>query len=189
MNTCSIKNCGQPAKTRGWCKAHYSKWLKTGDPTTPNKRRGRGPEALKKILNTKKFPVKKCVVDWPAGTKQRGYPTVEWENKRQQVSRIVCRHFHGIPKDRHAVCRHLCNNPTCYNPNHLRWGRQKDNVHDKKEHGTWGMKLTAVQVAGIYADPRSYKEIAETYDISTGMARLIKNRRVWKHVSDWLESH
>lgn len=31
QGTCSIEGCGKSAKTRGWCKTHYSRWLRTGD--------------------------------------------------------------------------------------------------------------------------------------------------------------
>lgn len=30
--TCSIEGCEKPAKTRGWCDMHYSRWKRHGDP-------------------------------------------------------------------------------------------------------------------------------------------------------------
>lgn len=29
--TCSVESCTKPARTRGWCPAHYQRWRKTGD--------------------------------------------------------------------------------------------------------------------------------------------------------------
>jgi hypothetical protein len=29
---CSIRNCDEPAKTRGWCNRHYLKWWRYGKP-------------------------------------------------------------------------------------------------------------------------------------------------------------
>jgi hypothetical protein len=29
---CTIEDCGNPYKTRGWCGMHYSRWRKHGDP-------------------------------------------------------------------------------------------------------------------------------------------------------------
>src|SRR5215204_588492 len=30
--TCVIKGCGGPQEARGWCKKHYQRWRKHGDP-------------------------------------------------------------------------------------------------------------------------------------------------------------
>lgn len=32
MNECSIDGCGSPVTVRGWCKKHYSRWQRHGDP-------------------------------------------------------------------------------------------------------------------------------------------------------------
>jgi len=31
--TCSFKGCDKPARTRGWCPKHYTRWWKHGDPS------------------------------------------------------------------------------------------------------------------------------------------------------------
>ena len=31
--TCSIAGCDRAAKTRGWCRKHYNRWVRHGDPT------------------------------------------------------------------------------------------------------------------------------------------------------------
>lgn len=38
--TCSIEGCGAEHFGRGWCRRHYTRWLRHGDPLT-NKREGR----------------------------------------------------------------------------------------------------------------------------------------------------
>lgn len=42
---CSVAGCSRKAWSRGWCNAHYSRWLKTGTVGTPTfRRRGDGTE-------------------------------------------------------------------------------------------------------------------------------------------------
>lgn len=33
---CAVDGCDQAARTRGWCRRHYCRWLRTGDPLTVN---------------------------------------------------------------------------------------------------------------------------------------------------------
>lgn len=43
MTECLIEGCDYPAKTRGWCQAHYMRWYTTGDTGSANvQRRSRG---------------------------------------------------------------------------------------------------------------------------------------------------
>lgn len=35
---CSVQDCGQEARSRGWCRYHYHRWYKHGDPEAPNLR-------------------------------------------------------------------------------------------------------------------------------------------------------
>lgn len=41
--TCSIDDCEKPVKGWGWCRAHYERWKRHGDPLAPGRRVGRTP--------------------------------------------------------------------------------------------------------------------------------------------------
>lgn len=42
---CTVGDCGRPAQARGWCSAHYTRWLATGDVGPAQvRRRGDGTE-------------------------------------------------------------------------------------------------------------------------------------------------
>ncbi len=54
---CSIEECTTPARVRGWCSKHYSRWAKWGDPTYLGPiGRPIGPDSRKA-----KYPVKDLV--------------------------------------------------------------------------------------------------------------------------------
>ena len=45
---CSVEGCGRPARTRGWCQAHYMRWwytgdVRAGDPIVPHPARTGAP--------------------------------------------------------------------------------------------------------------------------------------------------
>jgi len=35
---CLVPGCGRDARTRGWCRMHYRRWLKNGHPGEPTPR-------------------------------------------------------------------------------------------------------------------------------------------------------
>lgn len=38
---CKVDGCDDPAKSRGWCRLHYSRWYRHGDPTVVMPKKGR----------------------------------------------------------------------------------------------------------------------------------------------------
>lgn len=38
MDTCKIEGCDKPKEARGWCRMHYGRWYRWGDPLEPDHR-------------------------------------------------------------------------------------------------------------------------------------------------------
>ena len=72
---------------------------------------------------------------WIAKAKsQAGYGVLKHKSGRNIIaSRLSCNIAHGEPPHPTAKSLHSCDNPPCCNPNHLRWGTQKENVSDMVE--------------------------------------------------------
>lgn len=64
-----------------------------------------------------------------AGVKR---PKIKYKGKTYLVYRLVYEHL-VEPLRSWQVVRHMCNNPMCVNPKHLRSGSHKDNMRDKKK--------------------------------------------------------
>jgi len=85
---------------------------------------------------------------------------------------------------------HKCDNPSCVNPNHLFLGSHNDNVQDKVEKNRQAKgskngrsKLNENKVKQILeTSDSSNKLLAKKFNVSSDTIRLIKKRKIWKHV-------
>jgi len=71
----------------------------------------------------------KCI-EWRHAKSSDGYGYVQLSGKTRSVHRLVFSLVHGYTPD---VVRHSCDNPCCYNPDHLLGGDHKDNARDREE--------------------------------------------------------
>lgn len=146
---------------------------------------------------------------WTAYRGPTGYGRFMVSTKRGEAKaclahRLALEEIEPIPFSG-AIALHLCDNPSCCNPAHLRWGTQRDNINDARLKGRTSSGsahseitkaviprgeehcnavLTADQVRAIRADPRMHKDIAPDYGISKSNVSAIKLRRSWAHVPD-----
>ena len=110
----------------------------------------------------------------------------------------VCAAFHGPrPSPQHVACHNngIRSDNRAIN---LRWATQKENIHDKYDHGTMGFgeknpfaKLTADDVreirrlcaGGRYGGGANQRLIAAQYGVSQGCISAIVTRKVWAHLT------
>ncbi len=72
-------------------------------------------------------------VEWPHG-KSKGYGIIRFQGVKWRVHRLAWHLLNGvIPKGK--LIRHSCDNPSCYNIEHLEIGTQQDNMDDRKARG------------------------------------------------------
>lgn len=104
----------------------------------------------------------------------------------------------GRTRPTDSVTLHTCDNPSCVNPSHLRWGSQAENMQDAISKGraphtgrvaggkNGNAKLTEADVRAIHDSTGPRKSIAERYGISASLVSHIRTERSWKHL--WRES-
>ena len=85
------------------------------------------------------------------------------------------------------VVMHICDNPRCFNPTHLKLGTQQENIEDRQnknrnakneKHGK--AKLTNNQVIDIYRARGTQTQIAQYFGVSQKLVSLIKRKEVHK---------
>lgn len=116
------------------------------------------------------------------GATVRGYGVRNMRGKVRYVHRMVCEAVHGTPPTPQHMALHLCNQPLCYNPDHLYWGTKKQNAEDSRAAGTMALgekhgmvKLTEKKVRAIRAASGSSYVIAAKFGVAASTVRSIRN--------------
>ena len=122
--------------------------------------------------------------EWTAGKHERGYgyfyTSKEYSNRKMDYAHRVSLFLHKGERHDDLCVLHSCDNPSCVNPEHLRWGTHKDNMRDMtaKERGNhifkWSLS-TKEQMRDLRAFGYQVKEIAETYNVDRGHCSRICN--------------
>ena len=118
---CSIDGCENPAHARGWCKKHYLRWHKHGDP-------------LKLVYFSdpeESFAARTewqgdCLI-WTGGKNDMGYGRIWVKPTEMYAHRYAWMKANGpIPEG--AEIDHICHIPLCCNPDHLRLADRSENT-------------------------------------------------------------
>ena len=132
-----------------------------------------------------------CVI-WLGAADPNGYGRIRWNGKAELVHRMAWLVKTGSLPAFNVL--HSCDNPPCWNGNHLFLGTQLDNVTDmhkkgraRKAFGEEASKavLTIVQIQEIRVfleKGYKYTEIGAKYGVCGESIRNIKTGRSWSHV-------
>jgi len=121
-----------------------------------------------------------------------GYRNVNLKGSRpRRVHRLVAYAFYGIQD---GVVRHLDGDKLNNKPENLAWGTQRENILDKKRHGTWQAgdnaahrilnsgkvrKIRNLHASGNY----TLSELGNMFNVTKYCIWRIVHRKTWKNVS------
>jgi hypothetical protein len=125
-----------------------------------------------------------------------------WKNSKDKSGYAIAK-FKGVSKRGHifaleanqkkerdnkekCIVRHLCNNKSCVNPEHLKFGTYKENMIDARNNGSKSAKLNEFQVQYIkllLKFKMNIKDISVFFDVSTSTIYSIKNLKSWADIT------
>lgn len=133
--------------------------------------------------------------EWPFGFHSSGYGQLKFRDGPAKVPGVVLI-LDGQPKPNppkhHAL--HSCDNRSCFNPAHLRWGTHQDNIDDAVRRGrmAWGeragrSRFTDDQIRAVLRDPRRPKLVGDELGVDSAYICRIRSGDIWKHL--YIEMH
>ena len=188
IKLCSVDGCNKKLYAKGFCKAHYARFQRHGDPL-----KGRTPygEPLKFLEDAIKQASPDACVIWPYALDKDGYGVSRKDGKTIGAHRLALILFTGISHDHLEAAHGPCHNPLCINPLHLRWATRKENNADRHRDGTHNMgerhalaRLTEPEVLEILSDKRIQREIAADYGVAQQQISRIKAGRRCAHLTE-----
>jgi hypothetical protein len=187
---CSVQGCDRPGEVRGWCRPHYKRWRRHGDPAAGQQPRG---DAQRFVAEAIAHAGDQCLV-WPFARSPAGYGIVRFNGRNHVVSRLVCAAVNGSPPSPKHEAAHSCGNGSggCVNPHHLRWATSAENGQDMVADGTSTRgelnarsKITEEDARKIIAlrGVEYQKETALRFGIGVPQVSAIQNGKSWA----WLQ--
>lgn len=133
---CSVDGCGEKRDSLGFCSIHYWRVKKYGEPGPAHKLRQRGVPIKDRLLLGRRINEGTGCWEWTRGTRGKmKYGTLCVGGKNEGVHRLSAHVFHGFDLRSPMLICHSCDNPLCFNPDHLFVGTHKDNSDDKFKKG------------------------------------------------------
>lgn len=126
---------------------------------------------------------------WLLATDRDGYGAIKVAGKQIKAHRATYSLFR--PGDASPLVRHLCNNPACVNPLHLRGGTPQDNAADRVAAKRGGdlrgarngrAKLSDEQVLEIRGCAGTGAEVAKRLGVSKVLVCRIRRGAAWTHI-------
>lgn len=129
---------------------------------------------------------------WQGWLDRNGYGQISVSQKDKQrlgAHRVALWLATGKKPPRNSVTRHLCNNPCCVRPSHLRLGTYAENTRQSVREGrnAFGEKsgmsvLTRKAVQIIRKSRGALNRFAEKYGVSISTIWAARVRRTWQSV-------
>lgn len=189
---CVMEGCPGVHYAKRYCHRHYKPWSVSGDPL------GRKPDGPRGLLRNRLDSLagqvqhrdrSECWTDGGFNTNDSGYPMVG----RKFIGHLAME-ADGRPRPDGASQLHSCDNPSCWNPGHLRWGTHAENMADMVARGRSNpvrgadhrsAKLSEEDVRSIrrrVANGEGQRALGREFRVNASTVNRIVKSTYWTHL-------
>ena len=192
---CCIKECNRIIGAKDMCHTHYRRLRMYGSPLRLRQLQYHGT-LEDRLLQRREIDDAGCW-NWTGSLNNKGYGMINLPSKTalygrrpQIVSRAAWMLWRGDIPDTLFVC-HRCDNPRCFNPDHLFVGTVTENMHDMARKGrnrqpkgeaNASSKLTEQQVLAIRASKSNASVLGREFGVHQSTIVQILKGKTWKHI-------
>lgn len=171
---CSIDGCENKHDARGYCKSHWRRWKRHGDPLAKGVRGRPAFEGTREEFFWQNTSITKRCWIWSGAKDSLGYGRIKIDGSQIELAHRYSYELHKGPIASEMFIDHLCHTPSCVNPNHLREATHQQNMWNRKgarkdsKTGVRGVRFREetnnYQAAFAYKKKRYYVGTFETLD-------------------------
>ena len=128
--------------------------------------------------------------NWGGGLLISGYGKMMHFRKWWRVHRLAACLWLGLPRTSKLCVLHRCDNPRCFNPDHLFIGTQADNIKDmhrkgRARFGRGRRKLSEADVLFIRETSGwlSSSQLANALKVHKDTIKKVRQGKTWQHVA------
>lgn len=138
---CKVEKCERTPFCRGWCKLHYQRWYRHGEPgdAAPRYVRHPSPEESFAARTERRGD---CLI-WTGAIDAAGYGTIRVSGKMKLAHRYAWEKVHGPLDSRTKLDHKVCYTPACVNVEHLRPATDAQNARNRSgptKNSTTGLR-------------------------------------------------
>lgn len=158
-------------------------------------------EIEKRLLEKRKIEITTNCWYWMGAKYSSTHPygMISIQGRVERVHRLAAVLWMEFNPNSGLCVLHKCDNPPCFNPDHLFLGTKKDNAVDMVKKGRWGQsgrnpgeinggaklkRLQVLEIRRLRASGMSLKNIATNFRISQSQACRIAKGKKWRCVDE-----
>lgn len=124
---------------------------------------------------------------WTGAHTAGGYGELRLGGGPKYVHRLMAALFLPCDEMSGQYVLHLCDQPSCCNPSHLRLGTQKENMADASAKGRLSKKLQpadVIEIRRLRAEGHTQQALADRFGVTRTTIQQIERRETWQHLPD-----